>query len=45
MNPKNCNQLHKSNLEDGTYIIFPINSRAFRVYCDMEPDGGWTVNR
>ena len=30
----------------GSYTIYPVESRAVTVWCDMETDGGsWTVNK
>ncbi|XP_076107161.1 uncharacterized protein LOC143075580 [Mytilus galloprovincialis] len=42
--PKDCSDLDKKMNKSGIYKIFPDSRSGFKVYCDMETDGGhWTV--
>ncbi|XP_038667382.1 angiopoietin-related protein 5-like [Scyliorhinus canicula] len=41
-----CTHIKKlfTNASSGVYVIQPIgNSKSFKVFCDMEDGGGWTV--
>ncbi|XP_036616025.1 angiopoietin-related protein 5-like [Trichosurus vulpecula] len=43
---KDCSQIWTDNPQSpsGMYVIKPVGaSNAFRAYCDMGEDGGWTV--
>jgi hypothetical protein len=44
--PPSCNALRKSRpaLKSGVYMIDPTSFSPYKVYCDMESDGGgWTL--
>ncbi|VDI40474.1 ficolin, partial [Mytilus galloprovincialis] len=42
--PRDCAELKKEHKESGVYTIYPDNSTAMTVYCNMvDYDGGWTV--
>ena len=42
--PKDCSDLKYKRSKSGVYRIYPDNVKSFKVYCDMETDGGsWTV--
>ena len=44
--PKDCSEIRASVVStSGVYTVQPLGyGEAFRVYCDMETDGGgWTV--
>ncbi|CAG2241058.1 USH2A [Mytilus edulis] len=43
--PKDCSGLDKKIHKSGVYKISPDSGSGFKVYCDMDTDGGhWTVN-
>ena len=43
--PKDCSDLKYKRSKSGVYRISPDNVKPFKVYCDMETDGGsWTVS-
>ncbi|OPL33679.1 hypothetical protein AM593_01596, partial [Mytilus galloprovincialis] len=42
-NHQDCSDLDRKHLRSGVYKIVPAGSTGFKVYCDMETDGGgWT---
>ncbi|XP_076107162.1 uncharacterized protein LOC143075583 [Mytilus galloprovincialis] len=42
--PKDCSALDKKIHKSDVYKIFPDSGSGFKVYCDMDTDGGhWTV--
>ncbi|XP_071180178.1 uncharacterized protein [Mytilus edulis] len=44
LKPKDCSGLDKKVHTSGVYTIFPDSGSSFKVYCDMDTDGGyWTV--
>ncbi|XP_052075246.1 uncharacterized protein LOC127712688 isoform X1 [Mytilus californianus] len=44
LKPKDCSGLDKKVHTSGVYKIFPDSGSGFKVYCDMDTDGGyWTV--
>ncbi|CAG2238486.1 unnamed protein product [Mytilus edulis] len=43
-NHQDCSDFDRKHLRSGVYKIVPAGSTGFKVYCDMETDGGgWTV--
>ncbi|CAC5400061.1 unnamed protein product [Mytilus coruscus] len=45
LKPKDCSGLDKKVHTSGVYKIFPDSGSGFKVYCDMDTDGGyWTVS-
>lgn len=41
---KDCNDLNRTMNKSGVYYIYPSGEPGYKVYCDMETDGGeWTV--
>ncbi|XP_063416902.1 SE-cephalotoxin-like isoform X1 [Mytilus trossulus] len=44
LKPKDCSGLDKTVYTSGVYTIYPDSGSSFKVYCDMDTDGGyWTV--
>ncbi|CAC5419727.1 Fibrinogen-like protein A,Ryncolin-4,Angiopoietin-related protein 7,Angiopoietin-related protein 1,Ficolin-3,Ficolin-1-B,Techylectin-5A,Ficolin-2,Ryncolin-1,Tenascin-R,Fibrinogen-like protein 1,Angiopoietin-1,Ficolin-1,Ryncolin-3,Fibroleukin,Ryncolin-2,Angiopoietin-related protein 2,Tenascin,Angiopoietin-4 [Mytilus coruscus] len=42
--PRDCAELKKKHKKSAVYTIYPDNSTAMTVYCNMDDyDGGWTV--
>ncbi|XP_069568674.1 angiopoietin-related protein 4 [Brachyistius frenatus] len=42
--PSDCHELFlRGETTSGVYIVQPINSEPFKVFCEMTTDGGWTV--
>ena len=45
LHPKDCSDLKYKHSKSGVYRIDPDNVKSFKVYCDMDTDGGsWTVS-
>ena len=43
--PKDYSDLKYQRSKSGVYRIYPDKVKPFKVYCDMETDGGsWTVS-
>ncbi|XP_071127532.1 fibrinogen-like protein A [Mytilus edulis] len=41
---KDCNDIHRTMNKSGVYHIYPTGVPGYKVYCDMDTDGGgWTV--
>ena len=41
---KDCSDLKNKHSKSGVYRIYPDKVKSFKVYCDMDTDGGsWTV--
>ncbi|XP_063416435.1 fibrinogen-like protein 1 [Mytilus trossulus] len=41
---KDCNDVHRTMNKSGVYHIYPTGAPGYKVYCDMDTDGGgWTV--
>lgn len=41
---KDCNDLKGTMYHSGVYHIYPSGAPGYKVYCDMDTDGGgWTV--
>jgi hypothetical protein len=44
LHPKDCSDLKNNHSKSGVYRIYPDHIKSFKVYCDMDTDGGsWTV--
>ena len=42
---KDCSDLKNKHSKSGVYRIYPDKVKSFKVYCDMDTDGGsWTVS-
>ena len=45
LHPRDCSDLKYKYFKSGVYRIYPDNVKSFKVYCDMDTDGGsWTVS-
>jgi hypothetical protein len=40
LHPKDCSDLKYLDSKSGVYRIYPDNAKPFKVYCDMDTDGG-----
>ena len=44
LHPKDCSDLKNKHSKSDVYRIYPDKVKSFKVYCDMDTDGGsWTV--